>query len=148
MSTTNINNHDFAKILCFVVLDNEWLYDIKNYHQKYLLIHFFSFPGNQVWYQIPNAPNIKLNAFAFPKVYKTENSSDSKLYGSIKRAICKQKFDERAVCKCGRTFAYKSNLTYHKKWECGQILNCFKCYKKFTVKSHLLKHLKTCSMSG
>lgn len=50
----------------------------------------------------------------------------------------------RAVCVCGRTFSYKQNLTYHKKWECGRILMCNICQKSFKVKSHLLKHLREC----
>lgn len=50
------------------------------------------------------------------------------------------------VCRCGKKFEYIWNLTYHKKWECGQDLKCSYCNDTFADISFLIlrRHRDSC----
>lgn len=53
---------------------------------------------------------------------------------------------KRFHCECGRSYSKGPNLKYHKKWECGQKLQCDKCYKVFYYRSHWIRHTKICDL--
>lgn len=48
------------------------------------------------------------------------------------------------MCNCGLKYNKSNNLAYHKKWECGKILQCNGCWKIFRFRSYHIKHMKTC----
>lgn len=52
------------------------------------------------------------------------------------------KNDIRFLCSCNRTFREKKALTYHKRWECGQIHKCTYCDKEYKIIMSLKRHIK------
>lgn len=49
----------------------------------------------------------------------------------------------RFVCQqCNRPFGQLKALTYHKRWECGQIHTCEICAKEYRIIVSLKRHMK------
>lgn len=49
----------------------------------------------------------------------------------------------RCICPnlCGRSFKNQINLRFHCRNECGLLFSCTLCYKSYSQKSHLKRHL-------
>lgn len=50
----------------------------------------------------------------------------------------------KILCTCGRAYNKRNLYNYHKKWECGKLLQCKKCLKTFGYRTHLTGHLRQC----
>lgn len=48
----------------------------------------------------------------------------------------------RHTCECGRAYNQRKYLTFHKRWECGQILECSLCFRSFNSKSYFNSHIR------
>lgn len=46
-------------------------------------------------------------------------------------------------CKCGRSFSLTRNYNYHRKWECGKVIKCHFCQKRYTKYTTLQGHFRT-----
>lgn len=44
--------------------------------------------------------------------------------------------------KCDASFKYMKGLTFHRKWNCGQVSECQFCQAVFATRQNLLGHLK------
>lgn len=44
--------------------------------------------------------------------------------------------------KCDTAFKYMKGLTFHQKWNCGQVSECRFCRAVFATRQNLLGHLK------
>lgn len=116
--------------LCFFLQVNvtnslKWLFLLSDY-----------FTVKEVYY-----PNIDVNDH-----YNNLNLYQRRLIKNRNRESgpVNKKLAVRLVCSCGRNFSYLAGYRYHMRWECGKILKCAKCFKVYTDKSNLVKHLNIC----
>lgn len=51
--------------------------------------------------------------------------------------------EDRYICNnCFLSFKYEARLRYHKKYDCGRAHRCQNCYKVFTERLSLKRHIK------
>lgn len=81
--------------------------------------------------------------------YMSDTSSDDKYksilyankqYDAIGAAKHKRKY--RFFCSCGRAFNAQKYINFHKRWECGRIIQCSICFRKFNTKSYYSLHMR------
>lgn len=51
--------------------------------------------------------------------------------------------DDRLYCKCGKSYTGVRHIRYHKKWECGKVLQCNICCKILSTKYSFDHHMRT-----
>lgn len=79
--------------------------------------------------------------------YYTENHYMQSL---VHPALFKKRKNRFAQCdypkymcnKCDTSFKYMKGLTFHKKWNCGQVSECLFCRAVFATRQNLLGHMK------
>lgn len=62
----------------------------------------------------------------------------------VKKLPSQSDLKHRLMCDCGRTFLHSAHVRYHKRWECGKVLSCRICGRKFVTISNLKRHFKGC----